>query len=193
MPGTRPGMTDLEGRSSLDLTLRFHCAWNVCTSGAGNRDTWSSAARGSQRKRRRTCRGRQAGNRQRHRHRIKLRPPREEAHTASPNAPSRARDAARIRARASGASAWAAECAPGTLPRSGRRRSSVRQMRAFSMPTMLGVSTAPIGPDRPRRRCGRRPPRTPDNGSCRRRSGCSAACRGIARRAWRCGVSRMMT
>ena len=77
------------------------------------------------------------------------------ASAAAPRSPERqalahapwASDGARTRARASGASAWAAGCAPGRRSRSGRRRSRRwAGCSAFSTPMSGGVSTAPIGP-----------------------------------------------
>ena len=53
-----------------------------------------------------------------------------------------------------------------------------------------GSAPRPSAPDRPSHRHGRRPRHRPGNGSCRRRSGCSAACRGTRRRASRCGRCR---
>ena len=141
-----------------DGVARAHCASHPplplrlegLPSGAGkSRCRVQPPASGSQRKRPRACPSRPSANtRQRHRDRVELRPRREEGPDAEArSAPSRARDAARIRARASAASASAAGCAPGRLPRSARRRSRrSADAPAFSMPTMLGVSTAPIGP-----------------------------------------------
>ena len=48
----------------------------------------------------------------------------------------------------------------------------------------------PSGRDRPSHRHGRRRRHRPGSGSCRRRSGCSAACPGTRCRAWRCGRCR---
>ena len=102
---------------------------------------------------------------------------------------------ARTPSRASGASAWAAGSASGRRSRSGRRRSRRSAGRASSArPKIAGSSTAPIGPDRSRRRRGRRPHGRPGSGSCRRRSGCSAASPGTRCRASRVRpLSRMTT
>ena len=99
---------------------------------------------------------------------------------------------ARTRARASAASASAAGCASG-------RRSSQRPQKveafgrwpAFSTPTIARRrAPRPSVPDRPSHRRGRRPRDRPGNGSCRRRSGCSAASPGTRCRASRSGRCR---
>ena len=76
------------------LTLRFHCAWKVCTSGAGkSRCRVQPPASGSQRKRPKIFPDQpERKHEQRHRDRIKPRPRREEAPRGQPRAHRRGRE-----------------------------------------------------------------------------------------------------
>ena len=98
-----------------------------------------------------------------------------------------AADAARILVRANAASISAGECAPDRHPRIGRRTSKHWEGRRPCRCRRAPASEPrPSGPDRRRRKHGLPRRHKPDNGSCRRRSGCSAACSDQACRAGRC-------
>ena len=67
----------------------------------------------------------------------------------------------------------------------------IRQIAGLVDPDQRSASAPrPSAPDRPSHTRGRRLRDRPDSGSCRRRSGCSGACRGTARRAWPSGRRR---
>ena len=125
-------------------------------------------------------------------------PPREERPQRQvASAPPAASGAARTRARASGASAWAAGSSPGRRSRT-CRRTSRRWADARPGPRRSATASAPrpSGRDTPSHRRVRRPRHRPGSGSCRRRSGCSAACPGTRCRAWpsgRCPPARRGT